>query len=198
MPPCRKSNDHWVNSQKIYALLLLLNIDSSKICWAKRNGWFCEPNYCSYIVRVKEVKVWTRKTGCMGDGLLINVDFDWQYYFELIKLTKFFTHPKKNPVHLRWSWHWFSLTEFAGKSWERFCKKKLYFFRKYKGCVIFGNLLRCCCYFRMSREVKTFLKIVNNGFFSNILFVLVKHCYITLNDVIWRNATALQVKTWNL
>ena len=46
----------------------------------------------------------------MDDGLLINVDFDWQCYFELIKLTKFFT-PKKTPVHLRWSWHWFSLTE---------------------------------------------------------------------------------------
>ena len=32
----------------------------------------------------------------------------WQCYFELIKLTK---PPPKNPVHLRWSWHWFSLTE---------------------------------------------------------------------------------------
>ena len=40
------------------------------------------------------------------------MDFDWQCYFELIKLTKFFTRKKKNtPVHLRWSWHWFSLTE---------------------------------------------------------------------------------------
>ena len=48
-----------------------------------------------YIVRMKEVKVWTRKTGCMDDGLLINVDFDWQCCFELIKLTQFFT--PKNP-----------------------------------------------------------------------------------------------------
>ena len=38
----------------------------------KKTGSF--PNY---IVRMKKVKVWTRKTGCMGDGLLIiNVDFD--------------------------------------------------------------------------------------------------------------------------
>ena len=40
----------------------------------------------------------------------MNVDFDWQCYFELIKLTKFFTQ-KKTPFNLRWSWHWFSLTE---------------------------------------------------------------------------------------
>ena len=31
-------------------------------------------------------------------------------YFELINLTKFFSQ-KKNPVQLRWSWHWFSSTE---------------------------------------------------------------------------------------
>ena len=38
----------------------------------KKTGSF--PNH---IVRsMKEVKVWTRKTGCMGDGLLMDVDFD--------------------------------------------------------------------------------------------------------------------------
>ena len=45
--------------------------------------------------------------------------------------------------------------------------------------------------FEMSRKAKTFVKIANNGFFWNILFVLVKHWYITLNDVIWRKATAV-------
>ena len=32
-------------------------------------------SFPNHIVRsMEEVKVWTRKTGCMGDGLLINVD----------------------------------------------------------------------------------------------------------------------------
>ena len=53
--------------------------------------------------------------------------------------------------------------------------------------------------FEMSwRKAITFVKSVNNGFFWNILFVLVKYWYTTLNDIIWQKATALQVKTWNL
>ena len=118
--------------------------------------------------------------------------------FWVNKIDKILHSPQKKP---RSPSMVMTLVFLNGICWQimrKVLQKKLYFFRKYKGCVIFGNLLRCCCYFRMSREVKTFLKIVNNGFFSNILFVLVKHCYITLNDVIWRNATALQIKTWNL
>jgi hypothetical protein len=41
---------------------------------------------------------------------------------------------------------------------EKGFAKKLHFFRKNKGCVIFANLLRCCCYFRNVKKSKNFRK----------------------------------------
>ena len=46
----------------------------------------------------------------------------------------------------------------AGKTTRKVLQKKLHFFRKYKGCVIFENLLRCCCYFRDVKKSKNFRK----------------------------------------
>ena len=48
-----------------------------------------------------------------------------------------------------------------GWDWQitrKVLRKKLHFFRKYKGCVIFENLLRCCCYFRDVKKTKNFRK----------------------------------------
>ena len=41
---------------------------------------------------------------------------------------------------------------------EKGFAKKQHFFRKYKGCVIFENLLRCCCYFRDVKKSRNFRK----------------------------------------